>query len=150
MIESYCQGEGGRGGCLATYLQLPKQFRCHSVQRSCQNDISSCLPSEPYTPRPQRVPITDHLSDYRGVAKGNSPGGSTSRETLCRVWGPAAPSTTQPYSPVSSSCRLTISTCRSPPPRSVRNMCPLPGALRSTAEVTSGRQPSCKNRHHTL
>lgn len=151
--------ERGRGGCLISYLQLPKQFRWHSVQPSCQNDISpQCLPSGPHIPRPHpKSPHHRSSSDYSGgrewgagAAQGSSPGGSTSSEMLCGVWGPAAPSTTQPYFPVSSSCRLTISTCRSPPPMSVRNMRPLPGALRSTAEVTSGRQPSCTNRHHTL
>lgn len=150
--ETHLCGRGKGTAVWLVYLRLLTQFGFRSLQ-SCQKDIcSQFLPHKgPYPPRTQEQLVgQEGRLEQWWPGWDNSPAGSTSRLILCTVWGPEIPSTTQPYSPESSSCRVTISTWSRPPPRSVRNMRLLAGALRSTADDTKGWHPSGRNRHHTF
>ena len=150
-----CSCRRGKGTALwLIYLRLLTRFGFRSLQ-SCQKNTGHLA----NIPHPQGLPPTKDPRAAgwgKGAGQGcgpgwdNSPAGSTSRVTLCTVWGPEKPSTTQPYSPASSSCRATISTWSRPPPRSVRNMRLPAGAPRLTADVTKGWHPSGRTRHHTF
>ena len=145
----------GKGTALwLIYLGLLTRFGFRSLQ-SCQKNIGHLA----HIPHPQGLPPT---RDPRAAGWGrragqgcwpgwdSSPAGSTSRVTLCTVWVPERPSTTQAYSPASSSRRASISTWSRPPPRSVRNMRLPAGTPRFTVDVTKGWHPSGRTWHHTF